>query len=417
MDIVNQIHQFENGLVLLYEEMAWSESFAIGLSVPSGSVWEPKELAGLANMTCEMTNRGAGQYDNRSFLEEFENIGVRSSEGASKLYTYFGATGLCDNWERALELLALQIREPQLSEDELEACKQIQIQEIVAEEDDPDRKVSVAFNSIFLPNPLGRRTVGTIENIEQMTIDDIRQFHDQAYRPNGAVVAVAGRVPWEKFRDKIERLFGDWQEKNVQRAELEESDQSMLHIPSNNAQTMIRVGYRDVPCKDPNYIRSLGGVKILSGGMSSRLFTEVREKRGLCYSVSASHQTVDDLGFVVCRCGTTAESAQQSLDVIVNEIERLGTESIAESELECVKIRLKSSLVMQRESTSRRVGAMMADWYDFQKIHQLEELLGKIDALTCESIESYYAEKAGSRRTRLATLGPQPLELPAEKLF
>ena len=81
MDIVNQIHQFENGLVLLYEEMAWSESFAIGLSVPSGSVWEPKELAGLANMTCEMTNRGAGQYDNRSFLEEFENIGVRSSEG------------------------------------------------------------------------------------------------------------------------------------------------------------------------------------------------------------------------------------------------------------------------------------------------------------------------------------------------
>lgn len=417
MDEKNRIYQFENGLVLLYEEMNWSESFAIGLSVPCGVVWEPSELAGLAAMTCEMTNRGAGEYDNRAFLEEFENIGVRSSEATAKIYSHFGATGLSENWERTLELLALQVLKPQLIEDELAVCKQICVQEITAENDSPDRKTSRAFYDIFLPAPLGRRTIGTVESIEKMTIDDLRRFHQTIYRPNGSVIGVAGRVPWEKLRDKIDQLFGDWQIKDAQRAQLEESEQSTIHVPSNNAQATIKLGYRDISSRSPDYLRSLGGIKVLSGGMSSRLFTEVREKRGLCYSVDASHYSIEDIGYVVCSCGTTAERAQESLDVILAEVERLGTEPISNSELERVKIRLKSSLIMQRESTSRRVGAMVGDWLDFQKIQQLDELSGKIESLTCDAIEAYYAENAKSRKFRLATLGAHPLEIPAERLF
>lgn len=417
MDEKNRIYQFENGLVLLYEEMNWSESFAIGISVPCGVIWEPSELAGLAAMTCEMTNRGAGEYDNRSFLEEFENIGVRSSEVTAKIYSHFGARGLCDNWERTLELLALQVCKPQLIEDELAVCKQICIQEITAENDNPDNKTNRAFYDIFLPNPLGRRTIGTVESIEKMTVDDLRRYHQAVYRPNGTVIGVAGRVPWEKLRDKVDQLFGDWNVKDARRAQLEENKQSTVHIPSNNAQAIIKLGYRDISSRTPDYLRSLGGIKVLSGGMSSRLFTEVREKRGLCYSVDASHYSIEDIGYVVCSCGTTVERAQESLDVILAEIERLGTDPISQSELERVKIRLKSSLIMQRESASRRVGAIIGDWLDFRKIQQLDELSGKIESLTCEAIESYYAENSDTRKFRLATLGPRPLEIPKDKLF
>ncbi|MBP5621695.1 MAG: insulinase family protein, partial [Thermoguttaceae bacterium] len=252
---------------------------------------------------------------------------------------------------------------------------------------------------------------------EKMTIDDLHRFHQTVYRPNGTVIGVAGRVPWEKLRDKIGQLFGDWRAKDAQRAQLEENGQSTVHIPSNNAQATIKLGYRDVSLRTPDYLRSLGGVKVLSGGMSSRLFTEVREKRGLCYTVNASHYSIEDLGYVVCSCGTTVERAQESLDVILTEIERLGTEPISNSELERVKIRLKSSLIMQRESTSRRVGAMIGDWLDFQKIQQLGELSGKIESLTCEAIEAYYAENTKSRKFRLATLGAQPLDISKERLF
>ncbi|MBQ9874051.1 MAG: insulinase family protein [Thermoguttaceae bacterium] len=417
MDANNRIHRFDNGLVLLFEEMAWSESFAISIAVKAGSYLDPDELTGLASLTCEMTDRGAGEYDNRSFLEAFENLGVHSSTNVKKTLAAFNAVGLIDNWERTLELLALQIRQPRFDDAEFVPCQQIQIQELASDEDDPDVKTGRAFQEILFPYPFGRPANGTVESIRNATIDDVRRFHREAYRPNDMIVAVAGRVDWGRLKDAVERLFGDWSQKQIVEPAPREGDRSFVHIPSGNAQTTIRLGYKDLCCDDPNFIKSLGGVKVLSGGMSSRLFTEVREKRGLCYSVGASHYSVDRFGFVACSCGTTSESAQQSLDVIVAEIDRLGREPIDQNELDRVKIRLKSSFVMQRESTGSRTAALVSDWIDFGRIPSLEEKLAEIDSLTSEQIEEYYAETASRRKFRLATLGAEPLSLAGERMY
>lgn len=408
--------QFDNGLVLLCEEMTWSESFAIGISVPAGTMWEEDRLAGLASLTCEMTNRGAGEFDNRSFLETMENLGVRSSENASKRFAFFSATGLCDNWERTLELLALQIRAPRFPEDEFEACRQIQLQEIAAEEDDPDRKTSIAFNNIFLPKQFARPTIGTKETINNITLEDVHNFHQNVYRPNETIIAIAGRVKWDEVKEKVDELFGDWNIIQLQPRDSQPVDQSVIHIPSNTSQTTIQLGYVDVPCNVPDYLNSLGGIKVLSGGLSSRLFTEVREKRGLCYGVYAVHNSLGNFGYVVCGCGTKAESSQQSLDVIISELDRLSTEPITQSELERVKIRIKSSLVMQGESTAQRVAVMTSDWRYFNRIIPFAENMSKINSLSCKSIESYYANHP-QRKFRLATSGPQPLEISNDRLF
>ena len=157
-------------------------------------------------------------------------------------------------------------------------------------------------------------------------------------------------------------------------------------------------------------------MKVLSGGMSSRLFTEVREKRGLCYSVSASHYSIGNLGYVACKCSTTAESAQQSVDVIIDELDRLRSEPITQSELERVKIRMKSLLVMQGESTARRAAAMAADWRDFERIIPLNENLEKVNSLTTEAIEDYFANRV-NMKFRMATSGPEPLSIPEDRLF
>ena len=416
MDNKNRVFQFDNGLVLLYEEMAWSESFAIGISVPAGAIWEQEDLAGVASITCEMTNRGAGEFSNRAFLETLENLGVRSSESASKLHANFGATGLCDNWERTLELLALQVCHPRLPSYEFEACRQIQLQEIAAIEDEPSRITTRAFISIFLPGKLGRPTIGTAESVNRMTIDDVNHFYQNVYRPNGTVITVAGRVDWEKLKDKVNALFGSWKPRELQLPDLKQVEKSTIHVPNDTAQTTVELGYMDVPSNSPDFLYSLGGVKVLSGGMSSRLFTEVREKRGLCYSVSASHYSIGNLGYVVCKCSTTAESAQQSVDVIIDELDRLRSEPITQSELERVKIRMKSLLVMQGESTARRAAAMAADWRDFERIIPLHENLEKVNSLTTESIEDYFANRV-NMKFRMATSGPEPLSIPEERLF
>lgn len=416
MEAHNESFRFENGLILLFEEMNWSNSFAIEVCVPAGSAWDPSDRRGIAALTCEMTNRGAGEYNNRQFLETLEYLGVDTSERASRESSIFRATGLVDNWERALELLALQIREPLLSEEEFDECRQIQLQEVMAIEDEPRVKSGQALNSILLPTPWGLPVNGTVESIKELTAEDAHYFHHQFYRPNGTIIALAGRIDWERAKKKVRELFGDWKPVEVELYEVKESNASTLHLESDVSQTHIRLGYLDVPFGSPDYWRASSGIDVLSGGMSSRLFTEVREKRGLCYSVHASYFTIGPYGGVACYCGTTAEKAQQSLEVIVQEFDKLREKPLTDSELERMKIRVKSAIVMQRESTLKRVAAMIGDWQYLKKVRSLEETLAIYDAITKEEIESFFAERP-QQKFRLATVGPKPLELPADRLY
>jgi predicted Zn-dependent peptidase len=165
-----------------------------------------------------------------------------------------------------------------------------------------------------------------------------------------------------------------------------------------------------VPYRDPKYLQAWAAVGVLSGGMSSRLFTEVREKRGLCYSVSASLQTQLTRARVLCYAGTTTERAQETLDVTYSELLRL-RQGIEQSELGRLKARIKSGLIMQQESTSGRSGSIARDWYHLGRVRTLDELGRQVDELTAHSINEYLDEHPPSDFT-FATLGPQPLKIP-----
>ncbi len=151
---------------------------------------------------------------------------------------------------------------------------------------------------------------------------------------------------------------------------------------------------------------------VLSGGMSARLFTEVREKRGLCYSVHASYHTLLDRGAVFCYAGTSAERAQETLDVTMGELVRLRA-GIEDHELARLKARIKSALIMQQESSSARSSSLARDWYHLGRARTLDEVGGLIDALTCASINAYLAEHP-PRDFTVVTLGPGALEVRGE---
>ena len=157
-------------------------------------------------------------------------------------------------------------------------------------------------------------------------------------------------------------------------------------------------------------MRAWSAVGVLSSGMSSRLFTEVREKRGLCYTVTASLQTQLERARVLCYAGTTAERAQETLDVTFAELIRL-REGVEPSELDRLKARIKSGLIMQQESTSARSGAVARDWFHLGRVRPLEEVSAEVDALTNEDINTFLAEHPPANFT-FATLGPTALKLP-----
>ena len=411
----NKIHVYDNGLVLLAEEMNWSQSVAVAFVVPSGSVYDPEDKKGLADVVCEMSVRGAGDLDNREFLQTLENLGIETSESAMRPYTLYSAAMTADKLDRVLELYADLILRPRFPAEELDPVLLSQFQEVQSVEDEPSRKRSIELRYNFFPSPWGYPVFGTEEGLEHITLDDVTDHYERYFRPNGAIISIAGRIDWEQIRDKIGLLFGDWKSREQEWPETTDLRILQKHFPSDTAQTQIGLAWPTVDVTHPDYLLALGGVHALSGGMSSRLFTEVREKRGLCYSVSASIFSIPGQAGISCHCSTAFQRAQESLDVIIQELDRLAQGGILPEELDRLKIMSKSGIVMQQESTIARAGAIARDWYNLKRIRSMEEIQSRVDALTCQEINRFCHENPPGPM-RLVTVGPEPLCIDANRL-
>jgi predicted Zn-dependent peptidase len=401
-------HRFENGLVLVAEEMPWLESAAFTFLVPAGCAYEPSERAGLAAFTCEMSLRGAGERDSRQFVEALDYLGVDRGESVGDAHTSYSGATLSESLYDALAIYVDVLRRPHLPDDQLEASRQVLLQELQSVEDDPHHKLMVELRKLHFPAPWGRPHQGNQPGIESITLADVRRFHHSQFRPRGAILGVAGRFNWSRLRDHVAQLVEDWPAADAPPLVEEARGSRLRHVPYDSNQTHIGIAYDSVPYRDPRYFQAWGAVGALSGGMSSRYFTEVREKRGLCYSVYATYSTLRDRAAVISYCGTSADRAQESLDVMLAELDRLA-QGVFDHELARLKARIKSSLIMQQESSSSRSGAIARDWYHLSRVRTLDEIGALVDGLTCESINAYLAENP-PRDFTIVTLGPQPLE-------
>ena len=403
-------HALANGLVLVAEPMSWLESAAFALMVPAGCVYDPVQRSGLASFTCEMALRGAGERDSRRFIGDLDNLGVQWSDSVSEAHTAFRGATLAANLPAALAIFADVVRRPHLPVDQLEAGRQVMLQELRAVEDEPARKVMIELRRRHYPRPWGRPAQGELEALETIAIGDVREHFAKGFQPNGAVLAVAGRFDWARLRATVERLFGDWEPGAEPPIREEPGARRHDHLAYDSNQTQIGISYESVPYRHPDYFQAWGAVGVLSGGMSARLFTEVRERRGLCYSVYATYHYLRDRAGVFCYAGTSADRAQETLDVMIAELTRLAR-GVEAHELDRLKARIKSLLIMQQESSSARSAAIARDWYHLRRVRTLDELGRLVDDLTCKSINAYLAEHPPGDFT-VVTLGPRKLEVP-----
>jgi predicted Zn-dependent peptidase len=401
---------FANGLVLVAEPMPSLESAAFTLLVPAGCVWEPADRGGLSGFACEMTLRGAGERDSRQLVQDLDNLGVERSETVTDAHAGYGGGTLAANLPAALAIYADVVRSPHLPGEQLEAGRQAMLQELRAVEDEPAEKLMIELRHQHYPEPWGRPSQGRREAIERITLDEIRDYFSRRYRPNGAILGVAGRFNWESLKDLVGQLFGDWRPSQQTAIVVSPADRRPIHLPYDANQTHIGIAYPSVPYRHPDYFQAWGAVGVLSGGMSARLFTEVRERRGLCYSVYATYHTLLDYGGVFCYAGTSAERAQETLDVTLGELIRLAR-GVEEDELKRLKARIKSALIMQQESSAARSGAIARDWYHLGRVRTLDELGRLVDGLSCAGINAYLAEHPPAEFA-IVTLGPRELEVP-----
>jgi predicted Zn-dependent peptidase len=310
----------------------------------------------------------------------------------------------------ALQIYSDIVRRPHLPQEEVDAVRALALQELQALEDEPRQKIFVELRRRHYPYPFGRPTLGQREVLESATHDELVGHHQATYRAHGAILGIAGDIDWPTLRDGVERLFGDWPAGTELPIRPGVRGKRVEHIEQESTQTQIGIAFDTVSYRDVEYFPTQGAVAVLSGGSSSRLFTEVREKRGLCYAVYASYHSLQDMGSVVCYAGTTNERAQETLDVTLGEILRL-KDGIGVDEVERAQAGLKASLIMQGESSSARSSAVAADWYHLGRVRHLSEMQAAIDALSPRSIMEHL-ERNPPRDFTIVTLGPKSLQIP-----
>jgi len=408
----HEIHHttLSNGLTVLVETMPAVQSAAFSLLIPAGSAYDPQGQNGTANALADWITRGAGSMSSRELLSAFDRLGIQAHESSTLHHLAISGSCLAENLPAALNLYGEVIQRPQLNEADFDAIMAGVEQSLLAIEDEPRQKVMLELVRRCYPAPWGRPAEGTLEDLENITPQTVRDQFCKCVRPQGAILGIAGNVTLEQVLPVLETAFRGWEGANE--FALKTGDRGVYrdHISHESTQTHIGVAYPAIPYGSDDYYQAWAAVNVLSGGMSSRLFTEVREKRGLCYSVYATLNSLKDQGQVLCYAGTTAERAQETLDVLLHELVRLG-EGIEEAELARCKARAKSSLIMAQESTGGRAGSLARNWFFLNRVVTLDEVRAKIEALTTATVLNYVRSHPAGQFTVL-TIGPNALNTP-----
>ncbi|MBC8290823.1 MAG: insulinase family protein [Planctomycetes bacterium] len=402
-------HQFENGLMLIVEEMPDVQSAAFSMLIPAGCIYDPPGQRGTASMLADWLTRGAGEQDSRELSSTLDNLGLQRSEHVGARHTsVYGAT-VADKLTECLRIYGDILLRPALPDDQFEAVRLGSEHSLLSVEDDPQRKTMIELRRRSFTRPWGLPSDGSLEDLPNITPDALRTHFERSFRPNGSILGIAGKVDANEIIQMLGEVLGEWPQKPVIEVTPGETGPKLDFIEQDTAQTHIGISYKSVAFPDPDYYNAWAAASVLSGGMSARLFTEVREKRGLCYSISASQASMKHEGRVICYAGTSNERAQETLDVALQELKRLG-EGIEQSELDRCKARAKSSLIMQQESSRGRASSLARNWFLLGEIRTLEEVRDKIDALTTESILEYVHRMPAEDFT-VVTIGPKALEV------
>ncbi len=403
------IHILKNGMVILGEPMEAVASVAFGFMLPAGAAALPQGCCGAGSVIVDWIFRGAGNKNNRQLGDALDSLGLHRAGSVGSSYIAIGAALEAGNLTEAIKLYGDIILEPGLADDQFELARQLAADAVLALDDDPRQKVMLKLREQFYPNPLGRSTVGNIDELKSLTAGKTKEIINSNFDLSKTIFAVAGKYDFDSLCRQMEKLFEAEQAGESKPITIGSKAGKYTHIGNDGAQVHIGVMTETVTPADEDYYNARVAVSVLSGGMSARLFTEVREKRGLCYAIGARYHGLKDAAGIACYAGTTPDKAQETLDVVIAEFNRL-TDGIGEEEIQRAKIGLKSSLILHSESSSSRAGGLGSDYYLLGKVRSLDEIKKKIEETTVESVLEFLRNNKFKDFT-VVTVGPKEVKV------
>lgn len=403
-------HTFPNGLTLLCERMAGVRSAGMTLLVPGGVSADGPGQVGTASVLSDLVLRGAGKRDSRGVTDHLDYLGLQRSSTVGTYHSRFGAAAVASKILEALPVYADIVQRAHLPQDGFDAAKDLSLQALAGVDDEPRQKLLIKLREKHFPSPLGRNGMGEKEDLERLTLEDARRTYKTNFVAKGAILSIAGDVDFGKFHAAVEKEFGAMPMGGPTAMALVEPTVKYHFERQESEQTHIGIAYPSIPETHPDYYTARMATEVLSGGSSGRLFTEVREKRALCYAVWAGYTSLQGIGAIMGYAGTSNERAQATLDTFVAELHRL-SDGVTEAELSRAKVGMKSSLIMSGESTSARGGALAHDWFARGRLRTLGEIANAIDAVNVEGVNAYLRKSRPGPFT-VVIVGPKELKIP-----
>ena len=409
--MAQQLDKFvlNNGMVVLGEQMEEVGSAAFEITLPCGASTIPKGSGGAAEVISDWVFRGAGSYSSRQLVDALDGLGLQRSSSVGSSLMDLGCAMEAGNLANAIELYSDILQKPRLEEDQFDLSRELTLQELIGLDDDPRQKVMLKLHEAFYPDPLGANSLGTIEELNALTVAGTAEILKNNFRMADSIFAVAGKYDFKAVCEQITSLFDKPSKSIPLNVSAVLPKPTYIHLPHDGAQIHIGLMTPTVTLADENYYNARVAVSILSGGMSSRLFTEVREKRGLCYAVGAQYHNLKSIAGIACYAGSAPDKAQQTLDVIIAEFRRLA-EGISIDEIDRAKAGLKSSLIMSSESSSARSDGIANDYFLLGRVRPLDEIKNRINAVTAESALAFLRKNAFEHFT-IITIGQKELKV------
>ncbi len=405
----NKVHQLSNGITVYWDPMPESRAASIGVWIRAGSRFEELSESGVTHFLEHMCFKGTKLRTAEEIANEMDFLGGEMNAFTGQEMTSFYATVLSENARRAISLLGDLMSNPIFDAEELERERGVVLEELAESRDDPeDLAAETLFGAYFEGHPFGRPILGTETTIGSFTPESVGQYFRTHYHPGNLFITIAGNIDWPTLSDELENAFREIAPKVKTKIETTRPEPhfSIRELEQDFEQTHLCLGVRGVSQTDQRQSALRLLTTHLGGGMSSRLFQEVREKRGLAYSVYATPLSFTDGGIVRISASTRPSRRKELQEVLISELQRLESVPLTCDELTRARNQLKSSLLIGLESVSGRMGKMGKDILLWGKEIPVMEIEHWIDKVTPDEILELAKTLKWGNNQAISIVGP-----------
>jgi predicted Zn-dependent peptidase len=403
-----EVSTLGNGISLITETMPHVRSVALGVWMGTGSRQEAGEENGISHFIEHMVFKGTASRTAEQIARAADSIGGHLDAFTAKEMVSYNAKVMDRHLPQLLDILSDLVLHPLFDSGDIEKEKSVVLEELKMEADDPEYLVHEVFSgSFWKDHPLGRPILGTRETVKRFSRERVEDYYHRFYVPSNIFVTAAGNLRHEEVLKQIQDRFEGLPASGTVPSTTTPSTHARLSLRHKKSleQVHLSLGVPSYPLPhEKRYAASVLNT-VLGGGMSSRLFQNIREKRGLAYAVYSETTPYRDTGCISVYAGTSAESAREVVRLILEEFRRLKDETVTDEELCRAKANLKGSLVLGLESTPSRMAHLARQFMYFGRFFSMDETMAQIDQVTADEVQQTARDFFNPRHVALAVLG------------